>query len=179
MTNHVLKVVHPKSNNEVLESEKLVFLAGPIQGAPDWQSEFSVLVGAMHPDSGLVFATPRVPEELDSNFDYTEQVLWEKRHILRAVECGVLVFWWCAQDFSIPYEQGRSYAQTSRLEFGRAIGWLDYNSSIPLVVGIDPEYSKLGGGSERYIREMCNEYGILIADSLSDLKDKVISRIAG
>ena len=86
-----------------------VFLAGPIQGAPNWQhSVENLFVNEQY--SNIVFLSPRRLSY--DNFNYEEQVLWEKKYMALA---DVILFW-------IPEEienvEGRSYAQTTRTEFG-------------------------------------------------------------
>lgn len=86
-----------------------VFLAGPIQGAPNWQHSVENLF-TNEQNSNVVFLSPRRLSY--DNFNYEEQVLWEKKYMALA---DVILFW-------IPEEienvEGRSYAQTTRTEFG-------------------------------------------------------------
>lgn len=81
-----------------------VFLAGPIQGAPEWQ--FSVDTNL----DGIDFLSPR--RITTEGFDYDEQVQWETDMLTAA---DIVLFW-------IPNEEehieGRNYAQTTRTEFG-------------------------------------------------------------
>lgn len=160
-------IITPNSKNIPLATRPVVFLAGPVQGAPDWQLELAELLIKLNPE--ITVATPRVPKSLDDDFDYRNQVDWEKRHLIAASRNGVIVFWWSAQDHLIEYEKGRPYAQTTRFEFGRAFGWKDKEPSTKIVVGIDPNYTLNGGGSERYIRAICDEYRMPIASSLKEL----------
>ena len=87
-----------------------VFLAGPIQGAPNWQHSIENLFVNGQQNGNVVFLSPR-RLSYDS-FNYEEQVLWEKKYMALA---DVILFW-------IPEEienvEGRSYAQTTRTEFG-------------------------------------------------------------
>ncbi len=52
--------------NKLLTGEQIVFLAGPIQGAPDWQSELgnSLLTS----DSNIYVASPRRENDDRSSF---------------------------------------------------------------------------------------------------------------
>lgn len=80
-----------------------VFLAGPIQGAESWQHEVPNV-------DNVIFFSPR--RNSYSNFSYEEQIKWEKKWMNL---CDVIIMW-------IPEEsehiEGRSYAQTTRTEFG-------------------------------------------------------------
>jgi len=118
----------------------IVFLAGPIQGAPDWQAE-AIRWFAEHAPL-LVIASPR---RLDRSrtFDYAVQVDWETHHLRRAAECGVILFWLPAETVSTP---GRAYAQTSRFELAE---WKvrHERDGARIVVGIEDGFS-----GARYIR---------------------------
>jgi hypothetical protein len=118
----------------------LVFLAGPIQGAPDWQAEAIRWFAERAP--GVAIASPR---RLDRSrpFDYAAQVDWETHHLNRAAKCGVILFWLAREAVSVP---GRAYAQTSRFELAE---WKvrHERDGVRLVVGIEDGFS-----GARYIR---------------------------
>ncbi len=80
------------------------------------------------------------------------------------------VFWFAARDKDLPYEEGRAYAQTSRIEIGKVLGWKDYEPQIKVAVGFEPTYTSLGGGSERYIRDECRLYSMPVHDSLEAMQ---------
>lgn len=102
-----------KNNNIVICPEDLkgynhvwkVFLAGPVQGAAEWQFKMPFI-------DDVVWLSPRRRELVVKNFDYNEQVEWET-HALRMA--NIVIFWIPepAEDVS-----GRSYAQTTRFELG-------------------------------------------------------------
>jgi hypothetical protein len=153
-----VSIINPVGSRALEATEPLVFLAGPIQGAPDFQSRFAGAVLQRRPD--FVVATPRVPEELErGSFDYDTQVDWEERHLWRAAQLGGVAFWFAAQDPALPYRRGRAYAQTSRIEIGLVVGWRRF-MALNLAVGFDPAYE---GGSERYIRRMLERDGVAVA----------------
>jgi hypothetical protein len=118
----------------------LVFLAGPIQGAPDWQA---VAIDWMQAHAAeLAVASPR-REYPPGDFDYPAQVDWETHYLRRAAECGAILFWLAREKVNIP---GRCYAQTSRFELAE---WKlrHERDGVRVVVGIEPGFS-----GERYIR---------------------------
>ena len=82
-----------------------VFLAGPIQGAPEWQYTLPEL-------KNVVWLSPRTDKWLLNDFNHTEQVQWETDALRMA---NIVIFW-------IPEEaehvEGRAYAQTTRFELG-------------------------------------------------------------
>lgn len=121
----------------------LVFLAGPIQGAPNWQAE-AIQWFARHAPA-LVVASPRRPGPFDRSpaFDYAAQVDWETHHLRRAAEDGVILFWLAREAQSVP---GRAYAQTTRFELAE---WKvrHERDGVRLVVGIEDGFS-----GARYVR---------------------------
>lgn len=155
----------PDMSPDIKDGEPLLFLGGPIQGAPNWQLESIDTIIASRTGTGskntLHIANPR-RASLDSQFNYPDQVRWEKHHTLRAAKFGAVLFWFARQDPTVEYETGRAYAQTSRIEFGRVCGWKDYARNINLVIGIEPGYM----GSERYFRECAEEFDIPVHQEL-------------
>ena len=87
-----------------------VFLAGPIQGAPNWQHSVETLFMNEQQNNKIVFLSPRRLNY--DNFNYEEQVQWEKKYMGLA---DVILFWIPEASEDI---KGRSYAQTTRTEFG-------------------------------------------------------------
>lgn len=83
-----------------------IFLAGPVQGAPNWQNTMPEI-------PGITWLSPR-----RENFDYTktdaweEQYNWETEHLRGA---DFILFWIPEEEVHI---EGRDYAQTTRTEFG-------------------------------------------------------------
>lgn len=142
----------------------VVFLAGPVQGAHDWQSEVAEVLLENEPSLSIV--SPRGPEGLyqppSTWLTDEEQTPWEKHHLRLARDSGVLAMWMAAQDYDTP---GRAFAQTSRIEFGRIAGWLDYNPSVHFVFGVHPGYR---GGNRRYFEEVCDEFAIPVQDKLDE-----------
>jgi hypothetical protein len=118
----------------------LVYLAGPIQGAPDWQAEALRRLQAQDPD--LAVASPR-REYLPNTFDLAAQVDWETHHLRRAAQCGVILFWLAREAVRLP---DRCYGQTSRFELAE---WKvrHERDGVRLVVGIEEGFS-----GARYIR---------------------------
>jgi hypothetical protein len=118
----------------------LVFLAGPIQGAPDWQADAIRWFADHAPE--LAVASPRC-ESPPGEFDYTAQVDWESHYLRRAAGHGVLLFWLAREAVAVP---GRCYAQTTRFELAE---WKvrHERDGVRLVVGIEDGFS-----GARYVR---------------------------
>ena len=103
-----------------------VFLAGPITFAPDWQSEFVKGLREYqekheeYKNYNITVYSPRWvldPEGETIPFNYKRQYDWETFHIQAA---DIIVFGF------VPYAEepklDRSYARTTRIELGEAIG---------------------------------------------------------
>ncbi len=119
---------------------QVVFLAGPIQGAPNWQDHAIEIFDSKTSD--LTIASPRKNYDPDE-FVYEKQVDWETHFLRQAGRLGVVMFWLANQVEETP---GRSYAQTSRFELGE---WTVRHQAkgTKLAIGIEE-----GFGNERYIR---------------------------
>ncbi len=89
--------------------QPVIFLAGPIQGAVDWQSEALRLLST-HP---VDVANPR-----RSHFDLSyahEQIDWETRWLREAGGSGCVLFWLAKEH---QHSCDRAFAQTTRFELG-------------------------------------------------------------
>lgn len=145
----------------------LIFLAGPITGAPDWQQ---CALEYLQEKSPITVASPRRPQSLDEDFDpdeYIRQIEWEHTHLDRAAENGVTLFWLPKAARDIP---GRPYAQTTRFELGEAIA-RHYLRGTKLVVGIEP-----GFPGQRYIVETMyrKAFDVPVAFSLQQACDQAL-----
>ncbi len=90
---------------EIVEADgAVIFLAGPIQGAPDWQTEATSIIHDL--DSSIIVASPR-KDYPEGTFVYENQVDWETHFLREAGRLGVVSFWLAAQAEDTP---GRAYA---------------------------------------------------------------------
>lgn len=146
----------PVQVDEEFDDDPCLFLTGPIQGAPNWQADAIEILTHVRSRGDLRVYNPR-SDNLGSH-TYKQQVGWEKKHLTRARDYGAILFWFAAQDPSVPYPEGRAYAQTTRIEFGRALGWSDYDQyGLDIVIGFDRNYN---GGNESYVRLAAAEHNI-------------------
>lgn len=154
----------PPIEAPIPDDAPLIFLAGPIQGAPDWQSEAIVLIQTAAPE--IWIANPR-RTYMDGSFVYEDQVDWETRHIRRAMEFGALIFWLAAPVVDHP---DRAYAQTTRIEIAEAKVRHELLGG-NVVVGIEEGFS-----GERYIRRRWGQDapGIPFRESLAATCEKAI-----
>jgi len=132
-------IVYPPNYED--NKNPLIFLAGPIQGAPDWHSKAIKIIKSI--DENIQIASPK-RKKVSSNFTnemYNEQVNWETHYLNRASKNGVILFWLAKEKDHICE---RAYAQTSRFELAE---W--YNKSKHnIIVGIEKGFS-----GEKYIRK--------------------------
>lgn len=143
-------LLYPPLKWHVKDEGKLVFLAGPIQGAEDWQSKASEILHKGNPD--LLIANPRVdkypsPEELQETLGVTDewilQVSWETAHLRTASKTGAIMFWLAkeAEHFC-----ERAFGQTTRFELAEWFTHYKYrkvnqpDNPLKVIVGIDHDF---------------------------------------
>ena len=110
----------------------VIFLAGPIQGAPEWHDKAITWIRSRPDLTHVTIATPRsVGDHPRPSFE--QQVDWESRWLNRAAHFGVVMFWLAKESVRHP---DRAYAQTSRWELSE---WKERLSGPkdPLVVGVE------------------------------------------
>lgn len=157
-------VIRPPEQAEI--DNPIIFLAGPIQGASDWQARAIEILHSANPD--LVIASPR-RDSFGERFDYREQVDWETEYLRRAGFNGVILFWLAKEQEQIP---GRSYAQTTRFELAEWVTEHKYTGA-KVVIGIEEGYS-----GARYVRHRLREYdGIPVVDSLETVCQEALNRM--
>lgn len=158
----------PPERLRVAIRKPLVFLAGPIQGAPDWQTAAINIIAkekcTSQPGTNLHIANPR-REYFDDTFNYDKQVGWERAGIKRAAKNGAVIFWFAAQDKSLPYEAGREYAKTTRKEFLWVQGKMDENPFINVTVGKEPGYIE----TDRYFDYCLKETKLPVHETLAEV----------
>lgn len=143
----------------------VIFLAGPIQGAENWQAEAIRIIQGLNAETNI--ANPR-RDDVDHTFVYNEQVDWETAWLRRAGKNGVVMFW-LAREFEHNHE--RAFAQTSRFELAE---WKvrHERDGAKLVIGIEDGFT-----NARYIRRRfsqdCPEVQIL--DSLDGTCQAAVS----
>lgn len=132
-----MKVLEPGQHTEITKATKVVFLAGPIQGADNWQATaIKMLKTKLGETNSVVVANPRStvpPSHWDDSI-----IDWETKYLNLASRTGVILFWMAPET---KHYCDRSYAQTTRFEFAEWLTKAQYNKSIQLAVGIDPGYT--------------------------------------
>lgn len=161
------KTIFPPNYPDLAKEIPVIFLAGPIQGAPDWHKEAIAYLQEQAPN--IVLASPK-KAYLDGSFVYGEQVDWESHFLNRAAFNGCVLFWLAKEETHFPE---RAYAQTSRFELGE---WATKQRQLNcnLVVGIEEGFS-----GTRYIQRRLNQQNpaVLQANSLKDTCDNALKLI--
>lgn len=106
----------------------VIYLAGPIQGAANWQADAIAVLGDIAPD--IHVASPRATTFAGG---IERHLAWEQLFTERAARDGVILFW-CARE--TVHRCNRSYAAQMRFDLGE---WT-VKSSVGLarlVVGIE------------------------------------------
>ncbi len=142
-----------------LQETTKIFLAGPIQGAPEWQHEMPLI-------PGVTWISPR--RESYDGFDYDSQTTWETQGLRMS---DAVLFWIPEPAEDIP---GRGYAQTTRIEFGEQLA-----RGKKLFVGIWPGYN-----GRQYFENKLQEYSAeplrsTLSECLTDIQDWLDSREPG
>jgi hypothetical protein len=135
----------------------LVFLAGPIQGAPDWHRPAIELLNTANVD----LASPRYEGKKHKDEEYYDQVKWEHYHLQEAAKNGVTLFWMAKE---VKHVCDRAYAQTSRFELGEAMA-MHVWQGIKMVVGMEEGFS-----NARYLRYTISQKapGIPLCETLEE-----------
>jgi hypothetical protein len=156
--------------------DKAIFLAGPIQGAPDWQSSAVEVISDVYDGhQELHLFNPRrdvSPATFDSKM-YAEQVKWEQDHLAMAARIGGQLFWFEPQDHALPYPEGREYAKMTKKELVMALGAVIFGRPVKFSIGIHPDFGEL----ERYYRTTLDRLGVPIYSTLPNTCKSIISRL--
>lgn len=135
----------------------IVFIAGPIQGAKDWQGE-AISVFQFQASKSITVASPR-RAYLPGEFIYELQVDWETHYLREAAKNGVILFW---LEKEAEHTCDRAFAQTSRFEIGEWKAKYEIHK-IRLVVGMEEGFTNAS-----YIRRRLSQdcSGITIHSTL-------------
>jgi hypothetical protein len=135
----------PNSDASELVSP-LIFLAGPILGAPNWQAAAVRKIQRINRDIDI--ASPRTPPPFHG--DGVKQVQWETKHLRLAAKRGCILFWLAPEKHHLC---NRAYAQTTRFELAE---WLVCSRvfEAKIAVGAHPSFP-----GYNYIKQrLANEY---------------------
>ena len=160
--------------------ENVIFLAGPIQGAPEWHRKFYDLFKIKYDElekqytnlpysiPDVTIASPKRDSGLEKTLEgYEEQVKWETTYLEEAGKSGVVIFWFVNKENTTYNDDGteRSYGKTSRMEYGE---WKTRHDLLGLnvILGLDTEWQ-----TEKYFKTRIKQDGsdIPIVHNMEDL----------
>jgi hypothetical protein len=138
-------VILPKIHVERI-MDPLIFLAGPIRSAPNWQDEAIGLLFSMRRE--IVIASPRrernarlLPYYLCGREDFFHrQRAWERHYLDMASRTGAVMFWLPGEE---KHSCRKSYGAMTRIELGQWMTNYRNDSSVRLCVGSDGRFSEL------------------------------------
>ena len=153
-------------------NDRLIFLAGPIQGADHWNLEAVKHIHGL--DNEVHIASPRQLTASKGDFTadmYKEQVDWEHHYLDYAAKYGVTIFWLANQVHDTP---SRAYAQTTRFE----LGWQFMRHCLlgaRMVVGFDTNFS-----NTKYLKMTLAKYApdVPLCSSLEETCEKAVELVA-
>lgn len=144
-----------------------IFLAGPIQGARDWQSELILTLKEYNRKHCMIdvdIYNPRMSSIFDEasskKISQVEQTTWETAMLNKS---DIIAFY-----LPLPLDKDNiKYARASRVELGE---WLVrhkiYNKR--LVVCAESGFS-----GRPYIQDKCNEYGVELLSTFDDYVESI------
>lgn len=153
-----MKVIRPPQFEQF--DRHLLYLAGPIKGAPNWQEQAVSIVHGLNPH--ILIASPRrnreIPGDL-SDEEFGRQDRWCDYYVDLACKHGVCLVWLAKE---LNHDCERAYAQGSRLLLGQLME-RHTRQSIRLIVGIESGFT-----GARDIRLRLSRYcpDIKVQDSL-------------
>lgn len=157
-------IIPPEANQDFFH--QLLFLAGPIAGAPNWQ-ELVIQKLKQFENTGdsfrgfskeLAIANPR-KEYPKGEFVFERQVDWESFHLKKA---STILFWLPKEETHIP---DRAYAQTSRFELAEWLTKKKYYEKYKdkqIIVGIEDGFP----GKDYIMRRLQTEFQIPVYHDL-------------
>jgi Nucleoside 2-deoxyribosyltransferase like len=139
------KLIIPKTYVPSVEGP-IVFLAGPIRSAPNWQDEAIEFLFSKSSDLTIVSPRRGIRESIsgyiaEGDEDYfSRQRLWERHYLNLASKKGAILFW-------LPYEEKhnceKSYGAMTRLELGQWMTNYRYDKEVKFCVGTDGNFPEI------------------------------------
>ena len=177
------KVIIPRSFVNLSNNVPLIFLAGPIRGAPIWQDEAIGLLFSKTKED-LVVASPRRGIRngfsgyvVQGNGDgFPRQRAWELHYLERAAtgteRKGAIMFWLPGEK---EHDCKKAYGAMTRIELGQWMTRYRFESPVRMCIGTDGKFSEID--TIRYDLDV-NAPGLRVYDSLEETCSEAL-RIAG
>ncbi|VVB82832.1 Nucleoside 2-deoxyribosyltransferase like protein [uncultured archaeon] len=139
------KLIIPKTYIKDLDAP-LIFLAGPIRSAPNWQDEAIKILFSLEPN--LIIASPRrgIRDEIseyivkgDENH-FPRQRAWERHYLELASKKGAILFWLPGEE---KHDCQKVYGAMTRIELGQWMTNYRHDNSVKFCVGSDGNFQEL------------------------------------
>lgn len=127
------------------------FLAGPVNGGGDWQAEMCRKLESKRRASEYWMAIPSIwgkEHPLYKNVipgdshAFERQLDWERYYLNFAARNGCIIFWVPNESTNDPRDDGESYGRDTCGEIARWGGYLKYDPSLRVVIGVAPEMQR-------------------------------------
>jgi hypothetical protein len=168
----MVNLILPKNYVQNIDSP-LIFLAGPIKGAPSWQNEAVKIIHSLEPNFFVASPSRRMGKEVagyvvsgDSNY-FQRQRAWEWHYMSLAAKKGCILFWLPGE---IQHSCDKSYAFMTSNEFGH---WTAYKQweQVNLAIGRDGnfrEWSTLEFDLKKKVPEMITNIKETLEDTCKE-----------
>jgi hypothetical protein len=163
---------------EPLEHRPLIFLCGPLHGAPNWQEEAAKLI--LRKSKDMMVASPRrifgdlLPPGYHRSLrhSFSRQRAWERYYLEKASRYGSILFWLPDADPArrVP---NLTYGATTRFELGEWLTRVSFDEKIPLEIGGQEGFDTLH--TVRYDMKRLAPY-LKLHQSLEEVVDAAIER---
>lgn len=156
------RIILPKNRIENIDGP-LIFLAGPVQGAPRWQDRAIEMIHANNSEIYVAAPSLNVREEYfearmrSAENDFLYQLDWERNYLELASKKGVILFWLPNQIEAMPINQktgfSQPYARDTRPETA-GWGWrlLEYKPKTNIVVGAEEYFDGINVITRNFLR---------------------------
>ena len=146
----MIKLIVPTDSVKFVEEDSpLIFLAGPINGAPAWHEKAIDLIDKAT-GSLIYIASPKREKEYNKDYSkilaktdniisFEDQLTWERYYLSVAANNGAIMFWLPVAETHDCY---RTYARDTRGELGEWRGMMQY-SSPNIVIGAEEKFDGL------------------------------------
>ncbi len=133
----MVELISPNSYSENID-KPLIFLAGPIRGAPKWHQEAIDYLSSKEDE--IMIVSPHRPGGIKiSSERFSRQREWELHYLDVASKMGAVMFW-------LPGEAehycNKSYGAMTRLELGEMIASYKTDRSLHFCIGTDGKFSE-------------------------------------
>ena len=139
------ELIIPKNYINTLDAP-LIFLAGPIRSAPNWQDEAIEFLFSQEPN--LIIASPRrgIRDNIskyiiegEENY-FPRQRAWERHYLELASKKGAILFWLPGEE---KHDCNKVYGAMTRVELGEWMTNYRHDNSVKFCVGSDGKFSEI------------------------------------